>query len=493
MKANLVLIQPVIGDMDMFRGHPTPPIGLLAAASVICAEMDIRVIDQRADKDWRASLARALDENTVAVGVTAMTGEMILNALSALREARRHSKAPIIWGGMHASLLPEQTVSHELADYVIEGEGEAALAELARRLAAGQDTAGIPGVWHKADGKPRHTPRAALLEMDKLPPIPYHLVDMEKYIQLYNGGKRTLFYQSSRGCPYRCSYCYNNNFNGGRWRAAPAEKVLREIAALRDTHRLDAVFLWDDNFFIDQPRAMAIVDGIKKLGLRCLLHGADVESLERMSDADLDFLESAGVDALAIGVESASDRVRSEILKKRGTIEQVRRQLERFKGRKIDMSCFFILGFPTETMAEMRQTITFALDTMRMGRNFHVERFFNYTPYPGTELYELVKKAGSKFPASLEEWGAYHWDYSHLYDSKPEIKLFLERISRIAKFLDHVKDPFVELNLPLTVLFAVYRPIAWLRVQRGWITFMPELWFVDFLKNLKKKKLTPKA
>jgi len=69
----------------------------------------------------------------------------------------------------------------------------------------------------------------------------------------------------------------------------------------------------------------------------------------------------------------------------------------------------------------------------------------------------------------------------------------LKRVSRIAKFLDHVKDPFVELNLPLTVLFAVYRPIAWLRVQRGWITFMPELWFVDFLKNLKKKKLTPKA
>ena len=493
MKANLVLIQPVIGDMDMFRGHPTPPIGLLTAASVICSELEVRLVDQRADKDWRAALAKALDADTIAIGVTAMTGEMITYALAALREARRHNKAPIIWGGMHASLLPEQTAAHELADFVIEGEGEAALAELCRRLAAGKDTGGIPGVWRKVNGKIDHTPRAGLLEMDALPPIPYHLVDMERYIQLYDGGKRTLFYQSSRACPYRCTYCYNNNFNGGRWRAASAAKVLAEIAPLKDRYKLDAVFLWDDNFFIDRERAMAIIKGVRDLGLRCLLHGADVESLERLSDADLDFLEASGVDALAIGVESASDRVRSEILKKRGTTAQVRRQLERFKGRRIDMSCFFILGFPTETMEEMQQSIVFALDTMRLGRNFHVERFFNYTPYPGTELYEMVKKAGTRFPSSLEEWGVYHWDYSHLYDSKPEIKLFLERISRIAKFLDHVKDPFVELNLPLTLLFAAYRPIAWLRVQRGWISFMPELRLVDLLKALKKKKLAPRA
>jgi len=477
MNRNLVLIQPHIGDMDMFRGHPTPPIGLLAASSIICSEMDIRIIDQRADKKWRESLAKALDAGTVAVGVTAMTGKMITHALTALREVRRHSSVPIIWGGMHASLLPGQTVSHELADYVIEGEGEFAFAELARRLASGADTGGIPGVWRKVAGRPESTPRAALLEMDALPPIPYHLVDMETYIQLYDGGKRTLFYQSSRGCPYRCAYCYNNSFNRGRWRAASAEKVLNEIAALKDKHRLDAVFLWDDNFFIDQPRAMAIVAGVKKMGLRCLLHGADVESLERMSDADLDFLESAGVDALAIGVESASDRVRSEILRKRGTIAQVRRQLERFKGRKIEMSCFFILGFPTETLPEIKQTITFALDTMRMGRNFHVERFFNYTPYPGTELYDRVKAEGMLFPARLEDWGTHHWDYTHLPDSKPEIKDYLERVYKASKFLDTIKDPFVDLPWVAKALFFLYRPIAWLRIERGWLRFMPEIWW----------------
>ncbi|MHB0995592.1 MAG: B12-binding domain-containing radical SAM protein, partial [Elusimicrobiales bacterium] len=200
MGKNIVLIQPVIGDMDMFRDHPTPPIGLLAAASVVCSELEVRIVDQRADRGWRKSLAKALDADTVAVGVTAMTGKMITRAMDALQEARRHSRAPIVWGGLHASLLPEQTAVHELADFVIEGEGEEALAELVRRLAARKDTGGIPGVWRKVNGKIEHTPRAGLLEMDALPPIPYHLVDMERYIQLYDGGKRTLFYQSSRGC-----------------------------------------------------------------------------------------------------------------------------------------------------------------------------------------------------------------------------------------------------------------------------------------------------
>ncbi len=483
MQKNLVLIQPVIGDMDMFRDHPTPPLGLLAAASEICSELEVRIVDQRADRGWRKSLARALDGNTVAVGVTAMTGKMITRALDALHEARRHNPAPIIWGGTHASLLPEQTVSHELADYVIEGEGEKALAELVRRLAAGKDTGGIPGVWRKVDGKVEHTPRAALLELDQLPPVPYHLVDMEKYIQLYDGGTRTLFCQSSRGCPYHCTYCYNTKFNGGRWRAASAEKVLREITALKAKHRLDAVFLWDDNFFIDMPRAVEIIKGVRALGLRCLLHGADVESLERMTDADLDFLEASRVEALAIGVESASDRVRSEVLKKSGTIARVRRQLERFKGRKIDISCFFIVGFPTETLEEMQQTVAFALDTMRLGRNFHVERLFNYTPYPGTELCELAKANGARLPEKLEDWGAYHWDRPNLFHDKPEIKSYLERMHKTSKYLDHIKDPFVHLPWIAEVVFALYRPIAWLRMERGWLNFMPEIWWGKLRKS----------
>jgi len=486
MKQNLVLIQPGIGDMDMFREHPTPPVGLLCAASLIAGGMEIRLVDQRNDRDWRGSLAKALDAGTVAIAVTSMTGEMILHALKAAREARRFSKAPLVWGGIHASLLPEQTAAHELADYVVEGEGEAAFAELVRRLAAGADTGGIPGVWRKVNGKPEGAPRAALLDMDQLPPVPYHLVDMEKYVQLYHGGRRTLFYQSSRGCPHHCAYCYNHAFNGGRWRARDAEQILKELAELKARYRLDAVYIWDDNFFIDHARAMKIIAGMKDLGLSCLLHGADVETIARMTDADLDFLQSAGVESLSLGVESASDRVRADILKKHGSIDLVRRQLSRFRGRPIEISCYFILGFPSETREEMKKTIRFAMDVLRMGPNFHMERFFIYTPYPGTELFDTLEKEGVRFPSSLEEWGTYHWDHSRLHESKPEIRDFIERVATAGKFLDSSKDLFIEFNWFWKTVFGIYRPVAWARLSTGVLWPMPELFFSRIFKKLVK-------
>jgi radical SAM superfamily enzyme YgiQ (UPF0313 family) len=476
MKKNIVLIQPAIGDMDMFRGRPTPPVGPLCAASLVDGGIEIRIVDQRIQKDWRGALAAALDAGTVAVGITAMTGAMILHALKAAREARTLSRAPLVWGGIHASLLPEQTVSHELVDYVVEGEGEAAFSELVRRLAAGEDAGGIPGVWRKKDGKPEGTPRGPLLDMGELPPVPYHLVDMEKYIQFYKDGKRTLFYQSSRGCPHRCTYCYNRVFNSGRWRARKADRILEELAELKERYSLEAVFIWDDNFFIDHERAMKVISGIKELGLKCLLHGADVETLARMSDADLDFLEAAGVEGLAMGIESASERVRRDILKKGGSLDLVRAQLARFKGRGIDLTCFFILGFPSETRAEMEKTIAFAMEVMSMGPNFHMERFFNFTPYPGTELYAELEKRGTSFPARLEDWGDYHWDYSRLQESDPATADFLERVATAGNFLDRVKDPFIKVNWLVGAMIALYRPIAWARLRTGILRPMPELW-----------------
>ncbi|MEW5907413.1 MAG: radical SAM protein [Elusimicrobiota bacterium] len=486
MKKNVVLIQPAIGDMDMFRGRPTPPVGLMCAAALVDPGIEIRLVDQRVDRDWRARLAGALDEGTVATGLTAMTGAMILHALKAAEEVRRLSRAPIIWGGIHASLLPEQTVAHQLADYVVQGEGEAAFAELVRRLAGGADTGGIPGVWRKVNGRPEGTPRTDMLDLAELPPVPYHLVDMEKYMQFYGGGRRTLFYQSSRGCPHRCAYCYNRAFNAGRWRARPAEAVLRELAGLKERYRLDAVFIWDDNFFIDHPRAMRIIGGIKDLGMRCLLHGADVETLARMTDGELDFLAEAGVDALSLGVESASDRVRRDILRKRGTVADVKAQLARFRGRPTEVFCYMILGFPGETREEMKETIKLALEILDMGPNFHLERFFNFTPYPGTELYDGLDRAGTSFPSRLEDWGSYHWDYSRLAESDPATADFLERVDTAGNFIDRIKDPFVRFNWLLGSLISLYRPVARARLRYGLLRPMPEVWLSRAFKKLVK-------
>jgi len=483
MKNNLVLIQPGIGDMDMFRDKPTPPLGLLYAASIISGEMEVRIVDQRVETDWRARLASAIDADTAAVCLTAMTGQMITHALEAARVVRRLTKAPLVWGGIHVSLLPAQAAAHELADYVIAGEGETALAELARRLASGADTAGIPGVWRKKDGAVEAPARAPLLDLETLPPAPYGLVDMERYAQTYRG-RRMFFYQSSRGCPCRCAYCYNRAFSRGLLRAKSAELTLREIKDLRSRYDFSLVYLLDDNFFIDQSRAMAILTGLKGMGLGSVLQGVDIETLARMTDSDLDYLESAGVARLAIGVESGVDRVRRGILNKSGDLKLAREQLARFMGRKIHVLCSFIVGLPAETPEEIRATMAFGLEILRLGPNFRIPQFYIFSPYPGTEIYADLERHGAAFPSKLEDWGKYEWDHSHMHEGSPKLKDFLERACFVSKFLDRKMDDYGAGAASLKALYNMYRPLAWLRLRTGMLKPLPERSCYAALKNI---------
>jgi radical SAM superfamily enzyme YgiQ (UPF0313 family) len=469
--------------MDMFRDRPTPPLGLLCAASLACREFDVRIVDQRLEKDWRAALAAAIDADTLAVGFTAMTGRMITQALAAAAEARRLTDRPFVWGGIHASLLPAVTLAHELVDFVVEGEGEQALAALCRRLAAGEGAAGIPGVWTKKDGRAHPPISPELLDVNSLPPVPYHLVDMERYAQTYNG-RRMFFYQSSRGCPCRCAYCYNRAFSKGRLRAKKADLVLREIKELRARYEFSLVYLLDDNFFIDQARAMEILRGLKELGLGCVLQGVDIETLARMSDDDLHFLEEAGVVRMAIGLESGVDRVRRDILNKAGDLELARRQTARFAGRRMAVLCSFIVGLPTETPAEIRETMRFGMEILKLGDNFRIPQFYIFSPYPGTEIYTRLEKEGAAFPSSLEEWGTYEWDYSHMHEADPALKDFLERACFVSKFLDRKMDDYGAGAAVLKALYYLYRPLAWFRLEKSFLKPLPERWGYGVLKGL---------
>lgn len=482
MRANAVLIQPKIGDMDMFLDNPAPPMGLLCAASLLCGEMEIRIVDQRTEPDWRAALAAALDGETAVVGIACMVGGIIVNALEAAREVRRLSKAPIAWGGPGPSVMPEGTVAHELIDYVVEGEGEAAFAALARALAAGAEPGPIPGIWWKRDGKTGGAPRRDLLDLEKLPMVPYHLVDMRKYMQSYLG-EPMLYYQSSRGCPNRCTYCYNNAVNKGRWRTLGAERVIKELAELKERYGFSLVYFLDDNFFADQARAFRIFSGLKELGLGSVMQGVGTETLERMSDSDMDFLEGAGLRRISVGVDSGCDRVRSRVIDKYGDKRHVRAQLARFRGRKVIFSCPMMIGLPTETPAEMRETVDFAFEILGMGPNFRMPQLLIYTPCPGTELFAKAEAAGARFPSRLEDWISYEVSFSRMHEDQPEYKDRLERISFLSKFLDRKMDDYHADSAVLKVFYNIYKLIARARLRTGLLRPLPERALYKFLKD----------
>ncbi len=480
-KKTILLLMPRVGDMDSFRDRPTPPLSLIHAATLAHREYRVVIVDQRLEQDWRGRLERELAEQPMAVGLTTLSGTMIRAALEMAAFVRERSDTPLVWGGIHVTMLPEQVMRSELVDFAVLGEGEVAFLELCRALDRGESTADISGVWSRRDGEVVRTERAPVLDFGELPPAPYHLVEMERYIYTHRG-RRCLDYLSSRGCPHACTYCYNGAFYGRQWRPRPAARVLEELRALVREHRVEVVYFIDDNFFIDPPRAWEILRAMPSLGVRYQLQGMDIQSVDAMSDAELDLLEQTGLQRVTIGVETASDRMR-QLTGKWGDQAAVERCLRRLAGRRFLVLTSFIIGFPFETWDEIRQTVRFALDLQKLGDNFRLPQFYNYTPVQGTALADQLEACGFRFPERLDDWASIEWDHNHLFDDNPEKQRALDAVAFLSKFADR-KDRDYGTRPAIGAMYRLYRPIALARLRAGALGLLPEKRLYDRIKGL---------
>ena len=144
------------------------------------------------------------------VGISAMTGYQVKHGIRVASIVRRaNPDALIVWGGIHPSLLPEQTAGHPLVDAVVIGEGEQTFLEVVDAALSGRDIAGIPGTYVPGtDGGKETVGGRDFLEFDDLPLPAYDLVNMSDY----SGIEHQFDYQSSRGCPFKCGFCYNTVF-----------------------------------------------------------------------------------------------------------------------------------------------------------------------------------------------------------------------------------------------------------------------------------------
>ena len=168
------------------------------------------------------------------VGITAMSGPQIRYGLEfADRVRAERPGTPIVWGGVHPTLLPEQTAADPRVDVVVRGEGERVVGPLADALAAGEPLDAVAGITFSAGGgngsgpTVRSTPDAALVDLDAIPvELPYDLLPLPLYSTLQAG---RVHLQTSRGCPSRCGFCYNTAFNKRRWRGKSPERVVDEM------------------------------------------------------------------------------------------------------------------------------------------------------------------------------------------------------------------------------------------------------------------------
>ena len=460
--------------MDSMRSKPALPLSLLHAASVAVKKHAVVIIDQRTTSDWHERLLRELSEGPLLVGITCYTGPMIRRALDLARIVRENvPEVPILWGGVHVGLLPEQSLHHPLVDLVARGEGEDTLAKLADVLASDGDLGTVPGLSFMDGNRYIATPAAPYLDVTKAPEIPYDLVKIEDYLPLYEG-RRSLYMESSRGCPYACTYCYNVYFNDRKWRAQAPERVIERVEYVRDRYGVQDVYFTDDDFFINAKRSRAIVEGLRNVDVSWQVQGSDIVCISKMDDDFLQLLQDSNFRRFTIGIETGSPRMR-RLMKKEGSVELIVRTFERLAKFGFIIFGSFISNTPGETFDDVRQSVQLMEKLHKVNPYFRNSPVYHYTPFPGTPMFKDAVSAGFTPPTSLEGWSQF--SYEGGADSFPigsESPAFYERLYLTTLFNDHKVD---EYTVPkLTRLAAqLYRPIAQLRLRHLYFGFMPEM------------------
>ena len=329
---------------------------------------------------------------------------------------------PVVIGGPHPSVLPEESAQKKAIDIVVEGEGEDTWIDISNRLEEFKRSVPkfesrmllepdcrvldpIFGITYQtSDGKIRRNPeRPPIMDLDSLPFPAYQYFKMDRYSSLQPAtdavdGAKSFSIMTSRGCPYRCTFC-SQSIMPIKWRARSPENVVAEYRHLVKDLGAQEIGWLDDSANIRVKRLHDICNLLIKEGLNTvpwiMINGiranlADVQTLGLM--------KRAGCKRVAFGVETGDEDILISI-DKRIDHDTIRQAFKNAKQVGLETMGFFIIGLPGDNADTMEKTIRFAIELDPLVANFSM-----MTPYPGTTVYEIATKKGRML---MKDWDDY--------------------------------------------------------------------------------------
>ncbi len=332
--------------------------------------------------------ARDFDPDMICFSVMSQQYKYALEIARALRE--RYS-FPLVIGGVHASMVPDEIAADNAFDYIGVGECDNALPELLRAIKEERNVTAIPNIWARGDDGWIKNPVGPFPKIDELPPKDFDIFDIDVMLKKMNGWMSLL---TSRGCPYRCTYCFNHKIVkryreesdikvSTYLRRYPLERVLGEAEQLKSGHPDIRTFIFDDDLFTqDEKTVLEFCSGYRKLNLGVpFVVNAHVQSFTKpMAEA----LKEAGCLIVKFGLESGSERIRRNVLKRIMTNDQIKKAFAVADGAGLHTSAFLMIGLPLEEREDMDATIDL-IAAIKPGRF----RWSIFTPFPGTEIHDL--------------------------------------------------------------------------------------------------------
>jgi radical SAM superfamily enzyme YgiQ (UPF0313 family) len=411
--ADVILAKLETRESEVERHRFSPPFGILYLADALeKAGFAVRLMHGEGTRaNIQKLVALVSEEQPLMVGLSTFTAPSILPTIQASLEIKEKHDLPIVWGGYHPTITPEQTLMNDFVDLVAIGEGERTIVELANVLREhGPDTrelAHVAGIGFKEHGKPIFTqPRPFIQDLDDIRPA-WHHVNIERYIlsgkYFYSGlgGKRVIGHITSRGCPWRCGYCFNQAVNKRHFRAQSPHRAIGDIRDLQERFGITGIVFEDDNFFTNKDRALEIV---RNIGIPWA-STMRVDDLARGGEDFARALAQSGCVELRFGAESGSQRV-LDLLTKDITVDQIRTSARLCGDVGIKAVYMFLHGFPGETWSDIRHTLDLIDELEGLNEHVIISHLGFFAPFPGTPLFDPAVQAGFQPPTSLRGWGA---------------------------------------------------------------------------------------
>lgn len=377
------------------------PLSILALAPELKKRgYSVVLIDERIDRDPLSKLEASLDR-AVCVGISSMTGYQIRGGIAAAQRVRQSSDVPIVWGGWHVSLLPEESVKSPHVDIVVRGQGEKTFAQLVQGIEEKGNLKEIPGITFKHEEEVFSTADPSIVSLDELDPMPYDLIDINRYHPHFS-------YLSSIGCPMSCGFCADAVVYKRKWKGMNALRLAEEITRLSKklNWRIKSVYFIDNNFFVDPERVRIFSNELVKRGIRIPWEAlGHPRQLAKLDDGFYKLLKQSGCYRILIGAESGSQTI-LDYINKKATVEDILLFAGKCQKHQIIPVLSFICGFPKSPIDDLKETVLFINEAKRINRNTIIKLFF-FTPYPGSSLYQEALQNGFHPPTSLEDWSRY--------------------------------------------------------------------------------------
>lgn len=386
-----------------------PPLGLLYIASSLRSvrQDDVKVVDAFCENLGQDELvSRVVNERPDVFGINCST-HTFLSTIDTLRKVGEAlPDTTLVLGGFHATFAAEHILKdYPFVDYVVKGEAERSFPKLLERIESGRSPSDVEGLCFSDNGTVVNNPAVLIDDLDSLPFPARDLAQDVEYGYFHKGirltfGKFTTV-SSSRGCPYRCSYCSCAAFSERKWRARSPENVVDELEQLYGEGYECAVFV-DDNLTHNRKRIEKICDLIqsRKIRMQFYCEGrADNAPFELMRK-----MKQAGFGVMYFGIESPQKHV-LEYYRKTVTAEQAEKAILDSKRAGMLVVTSYIVGAPVESMEDMKKTEEF----IRKVRP-HALQVNILDCLIGTEIWANLEKEGLTGP---DDWKTNHRIYEY--------------------------------------------------------------------------------